>query len=282
MAVRTRLTSGCCAVSDTPAVWRVEPQLQRPLELRAVPLPHPAGPDPARRAVLRDLLEEVDVRVEEERQARRELVDREPGGEGRLDVREPVGERERELLRGRRAGFADVVPGDRHRVPSRHLRGAEADRVGNEPHRGTRREDELLLRLVLLEDVVLERAAELLACDAGSLGRGDVHREQHGRRRVDRHRRGDVAEVDARVEVLDVGEGVDRDAALAHLAERDGVVGVATHQGREVERGREAVAARGEELPEPLGSCATAVPKPANMRIVQSFDRYIEAYGPRV
>ncbi len=27
---------------------------------------------------------------------------------------------------------------------------------------------------------------------------------------------------------------------------------------------------------------STAVPKPANIRIVQSFDRYIDAYGPRV
>ena len=27
---------------------------------------------------------------------------------------------------------------------------------------------------------------------------------------------------------------------------------------------------------------SSAVPKPANIRIVQSFDRYIEAYGPRV
>ena len=27
---------------------------------------------------------------------------------------------------------------------------------------------------------------------------------------------------------------------------------------------------------------SSAVPKPANMRIVQSFERYIEAYGPRV
>ena len=27
---------------------------------------------------------------------------------------------------------------------------------------------------------------------------------------------------------------------------------------------------------------SSAVPKPANMRIVHSFDRYIEAYGPRV
>jgi hypothetical protein len=27
---------------------------------------------------------------------------------------------------------------------------------------------------------------------------------------------------------------------------------------------------------------SVAVPKPANMRMVQSFERYIEAYGPRV
>ena len=27
---------------------------------------------------------------------------------------------------------------------------------------------------------------------------------------------------------------------------------------------------------------SSAVPKPANMRIVHSFDRYIDAYGPRV
>ena len=27
---------------------------------------------------------------------------------------------------------------------------------------------------------------------------------------------------------------------------------------------------------------SSAVPKPANIRIVQSFERYIDAYGPRV
>ena len=27
---------------------------------------------------------------------------------------------------------------------------------------------------------------------------------------------------------------------------------------------------------------SSGVPKPANIRIVQSFDRYIDAYGPRV
>ena len=69
---------------------RVEPHLQRPLALRAVAVAHPARPDPPRGAVLRDLLEEVDVRVEEEREARRERVDVEPGLQRELDVREAV------------------------------------------------------------------------------------------------------------------------------------------------------------------------------------------------
>ena len=116
--------------------------------------------------------------------------------------------------------------------------------------RRARREDELLLRLVLLQDVVLQRAAEPGALDARRLGVRDEHREDHGRGRVDRHRRRDRAEVDAAVEVLDVGERVDGDAALADLAERERVVGVAAHQRRQVERGREAVAAGGEQLVE--------------------------------
>jgi hypothetical protein len=40
------------------------------------------------------------VRVEEERQPRREVVDVEPRAMPELDVGEAVGERERELLRG--------------------------------------------------------------------------------------------------------------------------------------------------------------------------------------
>ena len=87
-------------------------------------------------------------------------VDVETGRPSELDVREPVRERERELLRGGAARFADVVAGDRDRVPAGHLGLAEPDRVGDDPHRRPGREDELLLRLVLLEDVVLERAAQ--------------------------------------------------------------------------------------------------------------------------
>src|SRR5207248_8399253 len=123
---------------------RVEAHLQRPVRARAVAVAHPTRPDAPRGAVLRDLLEEVDVRVEEERETRRERVDVQTGMTTELDVREPVGDGERQLLRRGRTGLANVVSGDRDRVPAGHLSGAERDRVTHEPQRRSRREDELL------------------------------------------------------------------------------------------------------------------------------------------
>ena len=125
-------------------------------------------------------------------------------------------------------------------MPARHLLRAELDHVHDEPHRGLGREDPLLLRDVLLEDVRLDRPAELGARHALLLADADVEREQHRRRRVDRHRRRDLAERDAGEERLHVRERVDRDALAADLAERPRVVGVVAHQRRHVEGRREA------------------------------------------
>ena len=85
--------------------------------LRATVFTHHARPDTPRGAELRDLLEEVHVRVEEERESRREVVDVKPALATGVDVREAVGEGERELLGGGRSRLADVVAGDRDRVP---------------------------------------------------------------------------------------------------------------------------------------------------------------------
>ncbi len=71
-------------------------------------------------------------------------------------------------------------------------RRAEREDVGDEPHRRTRREDVLLLGDELLQDVVLNRARQRLPAGALLLGDDQVHREDHRRRRVDRHRRRDV------------------------------------------------------------------------------------------
>ena len=75
IAVRTMFTSGCCAVSETPAVWVWNRISHERGFLALEPLAQLARPDPAGGAVLGDLLEEVEVGVEEEREPRRELVD---------------------------------------------------------------------------------------------------------------------------------------------------------------------------------------------------------------
>src|SRR5882757_9086614 len=138
IAVRTMLLSGCCAVSDTPAVW-VWKRICQLLGLFAPNVSRISRAQP-RGAVLGDLLEEVDLRVEEERQARREVIDVEAARDGLLDVGEAVLERERELLLRRRARLADVVSGDRDRMPARHVSRAPLDHVAAEAHRRVDRE----------------------------------------------------------------------------------------------------------------------------------------------
>ena len=169
-----------------------------------------------------------------------------------LHVCEPVGEREGELLGCVRACLADVVAGDRDRMPAGHLLRAELDHVHDEPHRGLGREDPLFLGDVLLEDVRLDRPAELCTLEALLLADADVEPQQHRRRRVDRHRRRDLAERDAGEERLHVGERVDRHALAADLAERARVVGVVAHQRRHVEGRREARLPVVEEVAEAL------------------------------
>src|ERR1700694_2697969 len=132
-----------------------------------IALAHPPSPDAPGRPVLRDLLEEVAVRVEEKTEPRGELVDTEAARHRRFDVGKTVGQREGELLGGRRAGLADVVARDRDGMPARQLGGTEAHHVGYKAHRRARWEDVFLLRLVLLQDVVLQGARKMAALDAG-------------------------------------------------------------------------------------------------------------------
>jgi hypothetical protein len=100
----------------------VKAQLPRAFAFGVEPIAHRLGPDLPRGAVLGDLLEEIAVRVEEERHARHEVVDVQTGVDAPLHVFEAVAQRERELLERGRSRFANVVAADRDRVPARHLR----------------------------------------------------------------------------------------------------------------------------------------------------------------
>src|SRR5207249_4224886 len=123
-------------------------------------------PQPPRGPELRDLLEELVVGIEEKGEPRAEVVGRQSRSDGRLAVRDAVRKRERELLYGCRPRLADVVARDRDRVPARDALRAVGEEVGREPHRRLRREDVVPTCDVLLEDVVLGRAAQRVAGDA--------------------------------------------------------------------------------------------------------------------
>ena len=138
---------------------RVEAHEPRARVLGAEGLAQLARPDPPRGAVLGDLLEEVDLGVEEERQPRGEVVDVEAAVDRLLDVGQAVLEREGQLLRRRRAGLADVVARDRDRMPARHVARGPLDHVAEQAHGRVDREAPLLLGDVLLEDVGLDRPA---------------------------------------------------------------------------------------------------------------------------
>src|SRR5215212_10285560 len=87
--VLTMLFSACCAVSEEPAVWVWN------LSFRLLStVAHDLRPHPPGRPVLGHLLEQVVVRIEEEREPGRELVHLEPGVDSGLDICYGVGEGE--------------------------------------------------------------------------------------------------------------------------------------------------------------------------------------------
>ena len=90
-----------------------------------------------------------------------------------------------------------------------------------------------------------------------------------------------AAEVDAGEQVLGVGQGVDGHPAPADLPLGLGVVGVPAHQGGQVVGHREPVSP-GARSSRKRAFVSSAVPKPANIRMVHNFERYIDAWGPRV
>src|SRR5689334_8401157 len=95
-------------------------------------LAHDARPQTARRAVFRNFFQQVVVRIEEEREAWRKIVDFQSGFQSRFDVSDRISKGEGDLLDRGRAGFANMIAADRNRVPLRHFTRAKRERIGNQ------------------------------------------------------------------------------------------------------------------------------------------------------
>ena len=125
----------------------------------AVALAHRDRPDAPRDAPDHAVLG-VEAVAEEEREVRREVVDRHAARAVVLAVGEAVREREGELRDRVRPGLGDVVAGDRDRVEVAHLvRDEPLLHVAHQLQREVGGEDAGVLGLVLLQDVGLHGAA---------------------------------------------------------------------------------------------------------------------------
>ena len=201
---------------------------------------HFLGPDAAGGPELADLLEEVVVHVEEEAEARGEVVDAQPPLLGVANVLEPVCQGEGQFLYGVGAGLPDVVAADADGIPARHVAGAEFHGVGNQPHGGAGWEDVLVLGYVFFENVVLDSAANLVQRSSLLLGQRQVHGPDDGGGGVDGHGRGYLVQANAVEQSFHVGQRRHRDAAGAELTVGPRVVGVVPIEGGHIEGYREA------------------------------------------
>ena len=178
------------------------------------------------------------------RGAKRSIV--EPGLDAGAHIFDAVGERVGELEVLRRAGLLHVIAGDRDRVELRHVRRGVGEDVGDDAQRRAGRIDVGVAHHELFEDVVLDRAGELLRRHALFLGGDDVERHDRQHRAVHGHRHRHLVERDAGEQRAHVVDRIDRDARHADVAGDARMVAVVAAVGREIEGDRKALLPGGE------------------------------------
>ncbi len=223
-------------------------QRQRARVLRLERL-HQLGPEHAGGAQLGDLHEIIHADRPEERHARRELIDGEPGLDAGAHIFDAVGERIGEFEILRRARLLHVIAGNRDRIELRHLGGGVGEDVGDDAQGRRRRVDIGVAHHEFFEDVVLDRAGQLFVRHALFLGGDDIERQHRQHRAVHGHRHAHLVERDAGEQRAHVVDRIDRDARHADIAGHARMIAVVAAMGGEIESDREALLPGGEIAP---------------------------------
>ncbi len=259
-----------------PTSLGMKPQLQRPLIPRAEPLTHDLRPHPAGRPELRDLLKHIVMRIEKERQTRRELINHKTSIQSGLHIRDPRTQRERNLLHRRAALLPEVIPRDRDRVPQRNVLPAIREQIRRQPHRTNRRKNEIPARDVLLEDVVLHRAPKLRRRHTLLLPHQLIQKQQHRRRRIDRHRRRHPIQRNPSKRNPHIRNRIDRDPRPPNLTQTPRIIRIQTKLRRQIKRHRQPRRTLPQQKPIPLIGL-TRRPKP---RILPNRPQPIPIHPP--
>jgi hypothetical protein len=160
--------------------------------LRAEMIAHDARPHPARRAKLRHLFQKIAVRIEEERQPWRELVDVETGVDGCLHIGHAVGQGECHFLHRRGSGLAHVIAGDGNRVPLGHMLVGIREDVGDDAHCLLPADKYTFRARCTLLAHRFAWCRKVCGVPSAALRSHDVQRQQNGSTGIDGHRSGDL------------------------------------------------------------------------------------------
>ena len=171
----------------TAGCLRVEAEFEAPLVFGPVTFADQQSPQPPCGTILGNFFEEIVVRIKEEAEAGRKVVDMQASFDGPIGVLNAVPQRKGKFLRRRRARLPNVIPADGYRIEAWRVAGSVFDGVSHQPHRRSGRVQKLLLRNVFLQDVVLQSARKPRRVGPLLFRRHQIHGPDDGGGRIDGH-----------------------------------------------------------------------------------------------
>ena len=118
-----------------------------------------------------------------------------------------------------------MIAADADRIPARHMARAKLDGIRHQAHGWLRWEKKLFLRAVLLEDIVLQRAAQLSHREVALLCVDNIHSPDDRGRAINRHRGGYFIERQTIEQDFHVGQRRDGNAAFTEFSGGEWMVG---------------------------------------------------------
>ena len=197
--------------------------------------PIPEGP---RRAQFRHFHEEVHADAKEEAQPSRKRINVQTRFHRLLGIFTAVGNRERQFLDRCRPGFVHMITADRNAVELRHMLRRVSNNIGNDPHARCRRVDIGIADHELLQNVILNRAGQLVLRNALLFCRNDIESKTGNDRPVHRHRHRHFVERNLVEQDFHILDAVDRDTRLADIPDHAWMIAVITAMRREIEGNR--------------------------------------------
>ena len=198
------------------------------------------GPDHAGRAHLGDFHEEVHANRPEERQTRREFINRKTRRLTGARIFDAIGQRIGELKISRRTGFLHVIAGNRDRVEFRHVLRGKGKDVRNDAHRWFRRIDIGVAHHEFFQNVILNGARKLFVLHTLFFGSGNIKRHHRQNRAIHGHGNRHLIKRDAIKKGAHVIDAVNRHTGHADITGDTRMITVIATVGRQIEGNRKA------------------------------------------